>query len=71
MVYHIKALSRLSKFSIFFPRSVEKNRFEIFDFWPNFELISKVVSNCNSLFKLNLSRENLFLLNSAILGIKN
>ena len=38
--------------------SVEKNQFEIFDFWSNFELISKEVSNCNTLFKLNLSREN-------------
>ena len=42
--------------------SVEKQRFEILDFGSNFKLIIEVVSNCNSLFKLNLSRENLVLL---------
>ena len=42
--------------------SVEKNWFEIFDFWSNFDLFSKVVSKCNSLFKLKVSRENLVLL---------
>ena len=42
--------------------SVEKKRFEFFCFWSNFELISKIVSKCNSLFELNSSRENLVLL---------
>ena len=42
--------------------SVEKNRFEVFDFRSNFELISKVASNFNSLFRLNLSLENIILL---------
>ena len=41
---------------------LEKKRFEMFDFWSHFELIIKVVSYCNSLFKLNLSPENLVLL---------
>ena len=41
---------------------VEKNRFEIFDFWSNFESFREVVISCNSLFKLNLSLENLVIL---------
>ena len=36
--------------------SVEKNQCEIFDFWSYFKLVIKVVSNCNSLIKLNLGR---------------
>ena len=39
--------------------SVEKNWFESLDFLSDFELISMIVSNCNSLSKLNQSRENL------------
>ena len=66
MTYHIKALSVVIRtiFENFEKKfhSVEKNRFEIFDFWSNFELISKVASNCNHLFKLNLGRQNLVLL---------
>ena len=44
---------------------------EIFDFWSNYELISRVDSNCNSLFKLYLSRENLVTAILGILGIKS
>ena len=65
VIYHVKTLSVVIRktfknsknFSI-----VEKKHFEIFDFWSNFALISQVV-NCNSLFKLNLSSENLVLFN--------
>ena len=53
MMYHTKALS------IVFRTIFKKNRLEIFDFWFIFELIIKILSNCNSLFELNLSRENL------------
>ena len=65
VMYHIKALSivmriNLQNFKKVF--SVEKNRFEVFDFWSNFELISKVASNFNSLFSFNLSLENIILL---------
>ena len=89
---HRRRLSDISYYSTFsrdsndiknfqknYTESVEKNRFEVFYSWSNFELISKVLSNCNSLFKLNVSRENLALLKkrcfleffSAISGVKN
>ena len=65
MINHFKALLfvylNIKKVQKHF-HCVEKNRFEIFDFWSNFESISEVVISCNSLFKLNLSLENLVLL---------
>ena len=42
---------------------------KFFDFRSNFELINEVVSHCNSLFKLNLGRENLVKSKSKVMQI--
>ena len=69
MIYHIKALLivirttlKIAKKVFTVSRKTQFTVFEIFDFCSNFELISKVVSNCNSLLKLNLRCEILVLL---------
>ena len=57
VIYHIKALSVVIRTTLKTSKkfhSVEKNRFEIFDFWS--------ILSHNSLLKLNLGHENLVFL---------